>query len=480
LASVDKEAIKKYDTDAISNSFGMLQRGAGRLFVEGVAVEDLVARHGSPLFVVSETALRRRARRIRDAFRRAWPAGDVLVMPSVKANPVVALQRILAQEGFGADLVHASELEVAVRAGIEPALISLNGSGKDRATVERAVELGARITIDDVREIELARAAAQAAGKRAVIRLRLRPYVDTDARMEATGIPIADAYGTYKSGIPHDDLAEAGKALSMPELDVSGVMMHMGRYTTDLDVIGRFSHRFGELAAELSDMWDGWTPATIDIGGGFAPPVDGFGRGRADFADPQTPPEIEQYAEVICRSLECGLAAGGISPEGRALEVEPGRSLFAPCGIHVATVLNVKRQTHPFPFVWIDTDTSVTFLSDIQYSSARLPVLLVDEGQRAPESLEEVRIVGHSCHADVLARSAFLPPLEEGELLAFCFTGAYHEVGASNFNVMPRPATVLVRDTDSHLVRRAENVNDVLARDTVPGYLSLSDAGAAS
>lgn len=477
---MDPTTIRKYDSEAIANSFGMLQRDAGRLFVEGVAVEDLVARHGSPLFVVSETALRRRARRIRDAFRRAWSAGDVLVMPSVKANPVIALQRILAQEGFGADLVHAGELEVAVRAGIDPGLISLNGSGKDRATVERAVELGARITIDDVREIELARAAAQAAGKRAVVRLRLRPYVDTDARMEATGIPIVDVYGTYKSGIPYDDLAEVGKALSMPELDVSGVMMHMGRYTTDLDVIGRFSYRFGELVAELSDMWNGWTPATIDIGGGFAPPVDGFGRGRADFTDPPAPPEIEQYAEVICRSLGRGLGAGGIRTDGRTLEVEPGRSLFAPCGIHVATVLNVKRQTHPFPFVWIDTDTSVTFLSDIPRSSARPPVVLVNEEQRAPESLEEVRIVGHSCQADVVARSAFLPPIGERELLVFCFTGAYHEVGASNFNVMPRPATVLVRDTDSHFVRRAETVNDVLARDTVPSYLSLSDAEVAS
>lgn len=401
-------------------------------------------------------------------------------MPSVKANPVIALQRILAQEGFGADLVHAGELEVAVRAGIGPRLISLNGSGKDRATVERAVGLGARITIDDVREIELARAAAQAAGKRAVVRMRLRPYVDTDARMEATGVPIADVYGTYKSGIPYDSLPEVGKALSMPELDVSGVMMHMGRYTTDLDIIGRFSHRFGELAAELSDMWHGWTPATIDIGGGFAPPVDGFGRGRADFTDPPTPPEIERYAEVICRNLESGLATGGISPEGRTLEIEPGRSLFAPCGIHVATVLNVKRQTSPFPFTWVDTDTSVTFLTDIQYSSARPPVVLVNDEQRAPASLDEVRIVGHSCHADVLARSAFLPPLQERELLAFCFTGAYHEVGSSNFNVMPRPATVLVRETDSYLVRRAETVHDVLARDVVPDHLSLSEEGASS
>jgi diaminopimelate decarboxylase len=329
------------------------------------------------------------------------------------------------------------------------------------ATVERAVAIGARITIDDVREIDLARRAAQTTGKRAVVRLRLRPHVDTDAKMEATGIPIVDVYGKYKSGIPRDDLAEAGKALSMPELDVSGVMMHMGRYTTDLDVIGQFSRRFGELIAEVSDLWGGWTPTSIDIGGGFAPPVDGFGRARPDYTGPPPAPEIEQYAETICDNLTRGLATGGLSTEGRSLEVEPGRSLFAPCGIHVTTALNVKRQTKPFPFTWIDTDTSVAFLSDIPVSSARPPVVLVNEPQRALERIEEVRIVGHSCQADVLAHSAFLPPLAREDLLAFCFTGAYHEVGSSNFNVMPRPGTVLVRKPPSCAARKPSTMSSL-------------------
>ena len=392
--------------------------------MEDVAVEDLVARFGSPLFLISETTLRRRARRIRAAFQRAWPVGDVLVMPSIKANPVIALQRILAQERFGSDLVHAGELEVAVRAGIDPSLVSLNGSGKDLATVERAVALGARVTIDDIREIELARRAAQATGKRAQIRMRLRPHVDTDATMQATGIPIVDVYGTYKSGIPHDDLAEAGKALSTPELDVSGVMMHMGRYTTDLDVIGRFSRSFGELTAEVSDLWGGWTPTSIDIGGGFAPPVDGFGRARPDYTDPPPAPEIEEYADVICGNLSQGLAAGGIDTDGRTLEIEPGRSLFAPCGIHVTTALNVKRQTAPSPFTWVDTDTSVTFLSDIGVSSARVARRL---GERAAT---DARDRGST------DRRSLLPVRRAGSQLCPCRTGGV--AGALLHRRLPR------------------------------------------
>jgi diaminopimelate decarboxylase len=468
-----------FDGTAVARSGGMLAHRSRLLHIEDVAVNDVVTCYGSPLFVISETTLRRQARRIRDAFRNAWRHGEVVVMPAVKANPVLALQRVLAQEGFGADLVGAGELEVAIRAGIAPGRISLNGTGKDQATIERAVALGVPITIDDVREIELAGAAAARLGRRAELRLRLRPYVDISARMEATGVPIVDVYGTYKSGIPDDDLAEAGRALSSaPELVVRGVMMHMGRYTTDLEVIGQFSRRFGEMICELARRWDGWTPRAIDIGGGFAPEVDSFGRGLPHFADPPIPPPIEAYATAICDQLSQALAVGGVSAPGCVLEVEPGRALFGPAGIHVTTLLNVKRQTRPFPFTWYETDTTVSFLSDLPVSSGRAPVVPV----RLPDPagpLGPARVVGRSCMSDVLARQAQLPAMRRGDLLAFAFTGAYHESGASNFNVLPRPATVLVHESQAHLVRRAETVDDVLARDTVPDHLRPAFEGAA-
>lgn len=471
--------IEEFDDTAVARSAGMLDHRSGLLHIEDVAVDDLITRFGSPLFVISETTLRSQARRIRDAFRNTWRHGEVVMMPAVKANPVLALQRMLAQEGFGADLVGAGELEVAIRAGIAPDRISLNGTGKDQATVERAVALGVPITIDDVREIELARAAAARLGRRAVLRLRLRPYVDTEARMEATGVPIVDVYGKYKSGIPDDDLAELDRALSSaPELDVRGIMMHMGRYTTDLEVIGQFSQRFGEMISELAHRWDGWTPRTIDIGGGFAPEVDPFGRGLPHFSDPPTPSPIEGYAQVICDRLSQALASGGVNVQGCALEVEPGRALFGPAGIHVAKLLNVKRQTQPFPFTWYETDTTMFFLSDLPVSSGRAPVVPVRLPDPA-DPLVAARVVGRSCLSDVLARQAQLPAMRPGDLLAFCFTGAYHESGASNFNVLPRPATVLVHGSQAHLVRRAETVEDVLARDTVPDHLRPAFDGAA-
>ncbi|GAA2322579.1 hypothetical protein GCM10010149_89660 [Nonomuraea roseoviolacea subsp. roseoviolacea] len=106
---------ESYDTDAVALSGGMLRRESGRLPIEDVPVDALVERFSAPLFVLSERTLRRQARRIRAAFEGAWSRGPVAVLPAVKANPVLALQRVLAQEGMGADLVGPGELEVAVR-----------------------------------------------------------------------------------------------------------------------------------------------------------------------------------------------------------------------------------------------------------------------------------------------------------------------------------------------------------------------------
>ncbi|ADB50604.1 diaminopimelate decarboxylase family protein [Conexibacter woesei] len=459
----------------------LLTRVDGRLAIEGLRADELVARFGSPLFVVSEPALRARARRVQAAFAAAWPEGPVVVLPAVKASTVVALHRVLAQEGCGADLYGGAELEIAVRAGTDPDRISVNGTAKDRPTIERAIALGARITIDDVHEVEIARDAARALGRPARLRVRLRPEIlldapsDGNAMIAATDgsvLRIKDAYGRYKPGVPFDDMARIGRSLDAPEIEMIGVHMHFPRHTTDLGVIGHVADRYAALIAELSELWDGWTPRQIDVGGGFAPPGDPFGRRNPSFAH-RTPPPIEAYASTIAEHLRTGLARHGIDTAGRQLEVEPGRSLFGPVGVHLATVLNVKRQTRPFPHAWVETDTTQHFLPGVGQEWDDFPVAfdrVAGDGELTAD------VVGRSCMGDVLASDAPVPAPVRGDVLAFASTGAYQETSASNFNALPRPATVLVDSGQAHLVRRAETVDDVLGRDALPAHLAAEAA----
>lgn len=446
----------------------LLWRRGKTLMVEGCEVEALAARYGTPVYVMSETALRRRVGDLRSAFESAWPDGEVLLMPSVKANFGIAVQRVLAQEGCGADVFAGGELDVAIRAGIDPNGISLNGPSKDFLTIRRAVAIGARITIDDVREIELIRMAAAQTGRRAVVRVRVRPELRSEELSEVYGLPIREAYARYKPGIPWEDLVAARTALTAPELDLVGVMMHLGRHTTDVDVLAHVAERYAALIGELGKAWGGWTPRTIDIGGGLAAQGDPFGRAHGRVAG--DPPSLAEYAAAICGALRKGLLDQGIDPAGRRLEIEPGRALFGPCGLHLARVANVKRQRRPFPYTWVETDTSQCFLPDIALEEARYQIVTAGPPVSGQPG-EKVDVVGRSCTSDVLAHDEELSSVERGDVLVFTHTGAYQDAGATNFNALTRPATVLVNGSESHLVRRAETIDDVLARDLVPPHL---------
>jgi diaminopimelate decarboxylase len=450
---------------------GFAGRRGGALVIDGCDVQELAEQFGTPLYVISEAALRRRVAELRGAFDAAWACGEVVLMPAVKANYGLAVQRVLAQEGCGSDLFGGGELEVAIRAGTDPGLISVNGPCKDLATITRAVAMGARITLDDVHEIDLVRRAADQVGRRAVVRVRVKPDLRVETISDVYGITIGEAFGRYKPGIPWEDLVAAKDQLGSPELDLTGVMMHLGRHTTDLTAIGQVARRYGALIKDLSRAWDGWTPSTIDVGGGIAAQGDPHGKARRE-AHPAAPPGLPAYATAICGNLAESLWDNGIDPAGRRLEVEPGRALFGPCGVHLSRVLNVKRQTVPFPFTWVETDTSQAFLPDVVLEEARYPIALAQIPTTQPAAdRAEVDVVGRSCTSDVLARGELLPAVGPSTLLAFFHTGAYQEAGAHNFNALSRPATVLVSGTDAHLVRRAETIDDVLARDVVPAHL---------
>ena len=132
----------------------------GHLWIEDCDSVELAERFGTPIYVVSENQLRRNARYFVQAFSSQWP-GQVHVLPSIKANHVLALRRILTSEGLGCDTFGRSELWAALTCGVPPSLISVNGTGKSAELVEEAVAAGCRITLDSSRELDLAIAAAR-------------------------------------------------------------------------------------------------------------------------------------------------------------------------------------------------------------------------------------------------------------------------------------------------------------------------------
>lgn len=446
----------------------------GQLLMDEVVLSELAERFGTPLYVVSEGQLRANARAVIAAFSERWTEGPVLVMPSIKANLSLALRQILTQEGTGCDTFGPGELDAALGADIDPERISLNGSTKDADLLERAVGAGVRITLDSLAELELVRELARAAGTVAQVRLRLRPYLEIDEPTEllADPVPIRIATQVYKPGIPTEQVLAIPRAtIEAPELEVRGVMAHIGRQGRDPAIWAELARWIAEQVGELSARWGGWRPREIDLGGGFPVPRDPFGGAdrAAEDIDRPLAPSLGDYAEAIVGGLREGLATAGVDATGIQLEVEPGRSLYGNAGLHLARVRHVKAQGEPMPYRWVETDTSEIFLADVVFEHNRWNAVIANRADEDPSQTADV--VGLSCNPDVIVPQAELPEVATGDVVAFLDTGAYQDANASNFNALQRPATVLVNDGDAEVIKRGETIADVFDRDRIPDRL---------
>lgn len=442
---------------------------AGHLWIEGCDAVELADRFGTPVYVVSGDQLRRNARRLVSAFSGQWP-GPVRVLPSIKANNVLALRRILTSEGLGCDTFGHAELWAALACGVPPELISVNGTGKSPELVEKAVAAGCRITLDSPRELDLAIAAARRLGRRARIRVRVRPDLtglgQVPSDFSADGDSITEVGGQYKAGIPMNELLPLGaRALAAGEVDLVGVHAHFARHTRRVDVWAAVMRAFADAIGMLSRAWGGWQPDEIDIGGGLPSRRDPTGQAIPRVAHDASPvPPVERYAQAIVSSLTESLAGHGIPASGKVLEIEPGRSCYADAGIHLSRVVNIKTETTPAPRRFVELDTTEMFLLDTHLEHNRWQHIVATRA--AQPAVMQADLVGTSCGFDTIVPGATIPEVQAGDLVAFLDTGAYQEACASNFNALPRPATVLVEDGAATIARRAETVADVFRRDT--------------
>ena len=352
------------------------------------------------------------------------------------------------------------ELQAALWSGVPGDKISVNGSAKSAPLIELAVSVGARITLDSERELDLVIAAAERQQKSANVRLRVRPdYLDlTVASDFFPTMTIRDAANIYKPGIEVSAAVRVGRrVLQHPNTQLTGLMTHLGRHSADPAVWATMARTFGSVVVQLADAWAPWRPLELDIGGGFPAPRDPSNPARLDA------PPLECFAQSTTGALLDALHAGRMDPAEVVLQIEPGRSLLANAGIHLSRVCHVKRQDRPVPRTWIELDTTEMFLADLFMEHAYFRPVFASQAD-AP-CLEKVEIVGQSCNFDLLARDVEAPAIASGDVIAFLDTGAYQDAAASNFNALARPATVLVTENRCTLIKRRETLEEIFARD---------------
>jgi diaminopimelate decarboxylase len=480
----------------------------GRLFIEECDTVELVEKFGSPIYVVSENQLRSNVRQFKKVFEERWPGGRVDIMPAIKANWVLALRHILTQEGAGCDIYSPGELYAVLQTDVNPEKVSVNGGGKSPGHINSCIKAGVRITVDDIDELDIIKKEADRLKKRAKIRFRLKPdmpnlWKPSDFVVEL--VPIDLGMQVYKNGIPTEHVVEMGRrALGMENIEVTGFHIHLGRHHMAPWFWKGQMKKYARLIAKLKEEWGGYEPREIDIGGGIPSPRDPFAKifSRLDFPllavfwilafllkilgnkarykiiskaldlfihkspNKNPAPGIEQYADAITESLKSNLKRGGINPDGITLQIEPGRSMYGDTGIHLTRILKTKSQTKPIKWNWVLLDTTYFFMAGGALEYNLHDFILANKADS--RMVKTVDIVGRSCFADRMMPEVSFPEAKSGDILAILDTGAYQEVSASNFNALPRPATVLVNGDKAEIVKRAETVGDVFRRDKVP------------
>jgi diaminopimelate decarboxylase len=402
----------------------------GRLHCEDVPVEELVAAHGTPLYVYSRAVLLGRYRE----FDAAFAPLDRLVAYSVKANGNLALLRLLGAEGAGADIVSAGELHRARTAGIPADRIVFSGVGKTVAELAAGLDAGIYgFNVESEGELRSLAVLAETMGLRAPVALRVNPDVDSPTPHHYTRTGHRDT----KFGIPFQDAARLYRtAAALPGLAVRGVDVHIGSQILEAAPYRAALLRVLELVDELRG--DGLEFEYLDVGGGFGIAYDEEGG-----------PAAADFAEVIAP-----LAAAA----RLRLVLEPGRYIVGPAGLLLTRVLYVKEMGDK---TFVITDAGMNdLLRPSHYASYHR---VEPARQYAGRAEARVDVVGPICESgDFLALDRMVPRPREGELLSIRTTGAYGFSMASTYNSRPRPAEVLVEGDAFRLVRRRETVDDLV------------------
>jgi diaminopimelate decarboxylase len=406
---------------------------AGELELDGMRATELAERFGTPLVVYSEAALRERAR----LFRRALP--DALVVYGTKAFPNVAVMRVLAEEGLGADVSTLGELAFARRAGVEDDLLFMHGNNKSDEELRAAAIARARVVLDAPDEPERALAAGVAR-----VLVRVTPGVEAE-----THEAIRTGHDGSKFGLDAETALEVIREAQELGLAVEGLHVHVGSQLPDARAHLEAVEMLAGFAARCRDAM-GWTPAVVDVGGGFG----------IRHVEEEPEPPLAELVRSVAAAVTDEWRGRGLPPVRVVLE--PGRALVGPAAFTLYRVGAVKRAGQRY---YAAIDGGMSDNPRPQLYGARYTALLANRADEEPAA-EPFAIAGKHCESgDVLIERAVLPRPRRGDLLAVPATGAYTLAMGSNYNGVPRPAAVLVDKGDARLILRREAVDDLLARE---------------
>ncbi|WP_424810601.1 diaminopimelate decarboxylase [Roseococcus sp. YIM B11640] len=411
------------------------------LMMEEVPLARIAAAVGTPTWVYSAGTLRRRARLLKDALAEAGL--DASIHYATKANPALAVVNLLAQEGFGADVVSEGELRAARAAGVPAGSIVFSGVGKTEREMRLAIaEDILQINLESAEEAEMLSALAASLGRKARVALRVNPDVDAKTHAKITtglsenkfGVPIALAPELY------------ARLCALPGLDPVGLTVHIGSQIAQ--GVGSYRaayQRLGQLVRELRAA--GLPVQRVDCGGGLGIP----------YRD-----EVPGSPAALAGAIKAGLGDLGVK-----VMLEPGRWIAGPAGVLLSRVI-IEKKAATRRFVILDAAMN-DLLRPAMYEAWHGILPVAASGFHAP--LSPADVVGPVCESsDTFTRGRDLPALPPESLVAILDAGAYGASMSSTYNARPLAAEVMVDGARFAVIRDRQPYEALLAGQRLPDW----------
>ncbi len=419
----------------------------GTLQLGGCDLKKVAEEFGTPAYVMDETTIRNNCRAYKTSIDKYY-AGHGLALYASKALSCKYLYKIANEEGMGVDVVSGGELHTAISAGFPPSKIYFHGNNKTKSELKYALECGiGRIVVDNPYELSILNNIAKDMGKCADIMFRIKPGVDAHTHDFIKTGQIDCKFGSAIENGEADEIVAL--ALSLENINLVGFHCHIGSQIFDLEPFEHTAEVMLRFIADIKTKY-GFEAKELNLGGGFG----------SKYTDADTPIDYSEYMRAVsdvvkrcCAELDLSLPF---------IIVEPGRSIVAEAGLTLYTVGAIKEIPNVRTYVSVDGgmgDNPRYILYGAEYTAVSV------ENPTAPYD-KTVTIAGKCCESgDLIGENMKIQDVSSGDILAILSTGAYNYSMSSNYNRIPRPPVIMIKDGKPIVAVKRETYEDLVRND---------------
>ena len=428
--------------------FGTMVVDKNELVVGGVRTSDLVSKYGTPLYVMDEKLLRDTCKDYYENFKCGEANNRVAF--AGKAFLTVGMIKLINEEGLYLDVVSGGELYTAYKSGISMDKIYFHGSNKTLDEIELGVKLGVgRFVVDNLYEMEYLNRIASDNGVIQDIYLRITPGIEAHTHDYIKTGQIDSKFGF--APVNNIIMDSVNKAISLNNINLAGLHCHIGSQIFDLDPYENAVEIMLSLINNIKKD-TGYTIKELDLGGGFG----------IYYTEDDNPKTTKEYCEIILNKVDEVCLELGIQKP--ILTIEPGRSIVGNAGLTLYKIGAIKDIPEVRKYVSVDGGMSDNIRPALYKSSYECGIIT----KMSEERIDKVTIAGKCCESgDILIEDVMLQKPRTGDTLAVMSTGAYGYSMSSNYNKIPRPAVVMVKDGQSRVIVKRESYEDMIKNEII-------------